>query len=133
MSNAPAATTAIEQLNSVLELLKGVDLGAAMPADLVPLVKAVQSVSMYAAAVHAEIERRAIANNELLPGVITGTTVTHRKWNDEATAAALAFEQFGLKAFKLDSPAGIEKLGDEGKALVAVASTKPPGKPCVKY
>lgn len=131
--NTADAIDVTAYLNNTLEILKGVDLTLAKPGDLVPLIKAVQSVAAYSATVHAEIERRAIGNKELLPGVVTGTTTTHRTWNDAETAGKLAFEQFGLKAFKLESPAAIEKLGDEGKALVAVASTKPPGKPCVKY
>jgi hypothetical protein len=127
MSNRLDTAEAIRKLEDVVEALKGVDLQEAPAGFLVPLVKAVQAVSMYAAAVDAEIQRRAIANNEALPGVMVKDVATHRKWNDAEVAAALAFEQFGLKAFKLDSPAGIEKLGDEGKALVSVASTKPPG------
>lgn len=133
MSNTYTAQDLTAMAQLLTEAAKSVDLQDAPAGALVPLIKAVQALSTYSAAVHAEIERRAIGNGELLPGVTTGTTTTHRAWNDAATVATLAFEQFGLKAFKLESPAAIEKLGDEGKALVAVASTKPPGKPCVKY
>ena len=62
-------------------------------------------------------------------GLLVKDAVKHRQWHDEETVAALAQEQFGDKAFtrKLLSPAGIEKLGAEGKALVAIASYKPEG------
>ncbi|MEL7086848.1 MAG: hypothetical protein AAGL98_00150 [Planctomycetota bacterium] len=121
MSNLPS----VSDILALVDALKAIDLQNTAPAELVPLVKAVQSVGAYAAAVDAEIQRRAIGNGEMLPGVVVKDAVTHRKWNDADTAADLAFSQFGLKAFKLESPAAIEKLGDEGKALVAVASFKP--------
>jgi hypothetical protein len=53
--------------------------------------------------------------------------IVHRKWHDQEAAEQLAQETFGDKAFtrSLLSPAGIEKLGADGKAFVAVASFKP--------
>jgi hypothetical protein len=50
-----------------------------------------------------------------------------------ALDAIVAFEVLGLKAFKLVNPAAVEKLGDDGKALVAIASFKPPAEDRVVY
>lgn len=117
--------TPIDTLKHAVASMKALDLTAVAAAELVPLMKAIQDVCAAQAAIHAEIERRAIGNGEMLPGVVVKDAITHRAWNDVEAATPLAFEAFGLKAFKLVSPAAIEKLGDEGKALVAVASTKP--------
>jgi len=129
MSNTPSAAVATAQLTSLVELLKGIDLQSSLPAELVPLVKAVQSIGAFSTAVDAEIQRRAIGNSEMLPGVVVKDGVTHRKWHDQDAAEQLAQETFGDRAFerKLLPPAGIEKLGAEGKTFVAVASFKPEG------
>lgn len=121
--------SAIDQINDILADLKKLDVTALSDDQLVPLIKAVQSVGMFAAAVDAEITRRAIDMEKLLPGVIVKTAVTHRKWNDQEAAEQLAREEFGDDAFEttLKSPAKIEKMGDKGKQFVAVASYKPDG------
>lgn len=114
-----------EILNNIVEQLKTIDTAQLGDDELVPMIKAAQSVCAFTAALDAEIQKRALQDGKMLPGVVVKDAVTHRKWHDAAVAADLAFSQFGLKAFKLESPAAIEKLGDEGKALVAVASFKP--------
>ena len=60
-------------------------------------------------------------------GVVVKDSVVHRRWSDPEVAAQLAQETIGDKAFKREllSPAQMEKLGDEGKSFVAVASFKP--------
>ena len=112
-------------LDAIVAELKALEAAAIADAELVPLVKSAQDVGAYVATIDAQIQLRAITNGVMLPGVVVKDAVTHRKWHDAATAAELAYTQFGLKAFKLESPATLEKLGDEGKALVAVASFKP--------
>lgn len=116
-----------EALDAIVLELKALDASHIASTALVPLVKSVQDVAMYAAAIHAQIELRAIANNELLPGVVVKDAIVHRRWHDQTAAEELAQETFGDKAFSrtLLSPAGIEKLGADGKAFVAVASFKP--------
>lgn len=114
-------------LATAIEALKGIDLNTAPSGDLVPLIKQVQDICAFSAAIHAEIEKRALGNGEMLPGVVIKPVVTHRKWHDDDAAEQLAREQFGDKAFvtKLLSPAQIEKLGEAGKQFVSVASYKP--------
>jgi hypothetical protein len=133
MSNIRTAPELRDALNAIVEELKMLEASTIADADLVPLVKSVQHVGAYVATIDAQIQLRAITNDVMLPGVVVKDAITHRKWNDAALAAELAFAQFGLKAFKLESPACIEKLGDEGKALVSVASTKPPAGKRVVY
>ena len=72
-------------------------------------------------------QRAKIGNGELIPGVVVKDSVVHRRWSDPEVAAQLAQETIGDKAFKREllSPAQMEKLGDEGKSFVAVASFKP--------
>lgn len=126
-SNIPALTDVYDDLQRVLAKLQALDADKIESANLVPMMKAVQSIGAYAAALDGQIQTRAVANGELIPGVLVKDIVSHRRWNDAEAAAALAQEQFGDKAFKheLLSPAQIEKLGPEGKTLVAIASFKP--------
>lgn len=117
----------VENLTETLELLKHLDLNDIDSAALVPLANAIKNIGAFGAAIHAQIELRALGNNELLPGVVVKDCIVHRKWHDQEAAEQLAQETFGDKAFtrSLLSPAGIEKLGADGKAFVAVASFKP--------
>lgn len=127
-SNIPAILDVYADLDRVLAKLAALDADKIESANLVPMVKAVQSIGAYAAAIDAQIQTRAIGNNELIPGVVVKDAVTHRRWSDKEAAEQLAQEQFGDKAFsrELLSPAQMEKqLGDAGKAFVAVASFKP--------
>jgi hypothetical protein len=101
--------------------------------DLVPLAKAVQAVAEFVPVIGKEIMQRVVVDGVCIPGAVRKLSVTHRKWHDPAVVADLAFKSFGLSAFKLESPAALEKLGDEGKALVAVASYKPKATDCVVY
>jgi len=125
--NEVTSHTALIMLADVLEVLKGVRLDRAEAANLVPLANAVKAIAAYGVAVHAQIEVRALTNNEPVPGVAVKDAIVHRKWHDQTAAEELAQEAFGDKAFTraLLSPAGIEKLGPDGKAFVAVASYKP--------
>lgn len=120
-------------LDAIVAELKALDTAAIADAELVPLAKAVQDVGSYIKALDVRIQLRVLQDNVALPGAMKKPTIAHRKWNDEDAAGALAFEAFGLRAFKLESPATIEKLSDEGKALVAVASFKPPAGERVAY
>lgn len=135
MTNIRTAAELKLALDAIVAELKALDAATIPDADLVPLVKSIQNVSAYASAIDAQIRERAIGNNIMLPGVTTKDSIKHRQWHDEAVAAELAQEQFGDDAFthKLKSPAGIEKLGAAGKALVAIASYKPDADKTVAY
>lgn len=126
-TNIPALATVYADLESVLAKLQAISAEQIESANLVPMVKAVQAIGAYSAAIDAQIQARAIGNGELIPGVVVKDAIVHRRWQDNDAAAQLAQEQFGDKAFKREllSPAGIEKLGDAGKSFVAVASFKP--------
>lgn len=126
-SNIPAVTDVYADLERVLAKLQAIQAEQIESANLVAMVKAVQSIGAYAAAIDAQIQTRAIGNNELIPGVVVKDMIVHRKWHDPEAAAQLAQEQFGDKAFSrtMLSPAGIEKLGEAGKTFVAMASFKP--------
>lgn len=105
-----------------------------VPAEsLVPAALSLKAAADHVALVQGQIELRAIANGVSVPGVAVKDAVTQRRWHDCGTASELAYAQFGLKAFTLNSPAALEKLGDEGSALVAVASYKPPAGKRVVY
>lgn len=131
--NTRTAPELRDALNAIVEELKLLEASKIADADLVPLIKSVQDVGAYMATIDAQIQLRAITNNTMLPGVVVKDAVTHRKWNDPATVAQLVFEQFGLNGFTVNGPAAIEKLGDEGKALVTIASFKPPAGKRVVY
>lgn len=120
-------------LDAIVAELKALDTAAIADAELVPLAKSVQDVGSYMKALDARIAYRVLTDKIAVPGVATKPGITHRKWNDEDAAGALAFEAFGLKAFKLVSPAAVEKFGDDGLALVVIASTKPPADDRVVY
>jgi hypothetical protein len=126
-TNIPALATVYADLESVLAKLQAINADAIESANLVPMVKAVQAIGAFQAAIDAQIQARAIGNGELIPGVVVKDSVVHRRWSDPETAAQLAQETLGDKAFKREllSPAQMEKLGDEGKSFVAVASFKP--------
>lgn len=126
-TNIPALATVYADLESVLAKLQAINADAIESANLVPMIKAVQAIGAFQAAIDAQIQARAIGNGELIPGVVVKDSVTHRRWSDPETAAQLAQETLGDKAFSrsLLSPAQMEKLGDDGKSFVAVASFKP--------
>ncbi len=126
-TNIPALATVYADLESVLAKLQAIDAGQIESANLVPMIKSVQAIGAYSAAIDAQIQARAIGNGELIPGVVVKDAVTHRKWSDPEVAAQLAQETIGDKAFKREllSPAQMEKYGDAGKSFVAVASFKP--------
>ena len=126
-TNVPAIAAVYADLEAVLAKLQAINAEQIESANLVPMVKAVQSIGAYAAAIDAQISARAIGNNELIPGVVVKDSIVHRRWSDPEVAAQLAQETLGDKAFSrtLLSPAQMEKLGDEGKSFVAVASFKP--------
>lgn len=125
-TNVPAIAEVYADLERVLARLQAIDAAQIESANLVPMVRAVQSIGAFGAAIDAQIQARAIGNNELIAGVVVKDAVTHRKWHDDDAAAELAQEQFGDRAFerKLKSPAQLEKL-DGGDTFVAVASYKP--------
>jgi hypothetical protein len=126
-TNIPALEIVYDTLQSALAQLQAISADAIESANLVPMVKAVQAIGAFQAAIDAQIQARAIGNGELIPGVVVKDSVVHRRWSDPETAAQLAQETLGDKAFKREllSPAQMEKLGDEGKSFVAVASFKP--------
>ena len=108
------------------------DLADADAKDLVPAAETVRSASSVLSGIDAEIQRRVLEGIEV-PGAELKNGVSHRKWSNADAASEAVFAQFGIKGFKLDSPAAIEKLGEAGKALVAVASFKPPAPKKVAY
>jgi uncharacterized protein DUF2800 len=126
-TNTPALATVYDTLQSALAQLQAIDADKIESANLVPIVKAVQGIAAFQAAIDAQINARAIGNGELIPGVVVKDAVVHRRWTDPEVAAQLAQETLGDKAFKREllSPAQMEKLGDDGKSFVAVASFKP--------
>jgi hypothetical protein len=126
-TNIPALEIVYDTLQSALAQLQAISAEAIESANLVPMVKAVQAIGAFQAAIDAQIQARAIGNGELIPGVVVKDSVTHRRWSDPEVAAQLAQETLGDKAFSrmLLSPAQMEKLGDDGKSFVAVASFKP--------
>lgn len=125
-SNIPAINEVYADLERVLAKLQAIDAAAIESANLVPMIKAVQNIGAFSAAIDAQIQARAVANGELIPGVAVKDQIKHRQWHDQEAAEQLAQEQFGDEAFKraLLSPAQIEKLPN-GKTFVAVASYKP--------
>ena len=133
-TNIPALATVYADLESILAKLQAISAEQIESANLVPMVKIVQSIGAYSAAIDAQIQARAIGNGELIPGVVVKDAAVHRRWSDPEVTAQLAQETLGDRAFKREllSPAQMEKLGDEGKSFVAVASFKPEaGKRCV--
>jgi hypothetical protein len=126
-TNLPALEIVYDTLQTALAQLRAINADAIESANLVPMVKAVQAIGAFQAAIDAQIQARAIGNGELIPGVVVKDSVVHRRWSDPEVAVQLAQETFGDKAFKREllSPAQMEKLGDEGKSFVAVASFKP--------
>lgn len=125
-TNVPAIAAVYADLEAVLAKLQALSAEQIESANLVPMVKAVQSIGAYSAAIDAQIQARAIGNGELIPGVVVKDAIVHRKWHDQEAAEQLAQEQFGNAAFdrKLKSPAQLEKLPN-GDTFVAVASYKP--------
>lgn len=126
-SNLPELLTVYDSLQRALAQLQAINPDSIESANLVPMVKVVQAIGAYQAAIDAQIQARAVGNNELIPGVVVKDAVVHRRWSDKETAEQLAQESFGDAAFDrtLKSPAQMEKLGDAGKQFVAVASFKP--------
>lgn len=134
-SNIPAILEVHADLQAVLTKLQALDADKIESANLVPMVKAVDAIGAYKAAIDAQIQTRAIGNGELIAGVVVKDAVVHRRWSDKEAAEQLAQEQFGNDAFtrELKSPAQMEKLGDAGKSFVAVASFKPEADKKVVY
>jgi hypothetical protein len=133
MSNHRTPAELKSALDAIVSELQVLDAAAIADAELVPLAKTVQDVAGYVKALDAQITYRVVTKGTTLPGAARKPGITHRKWNDEDTAAVLAFDEIGLTAFKLLSPAAIEKLGKDGEALVAVASFKPEATDRVVY
>jgi hypothetical protein len=126
-TNQPTAATVLQTINDALEMLRAVQLTHSEAANLVPLAQALKAAGEAAAIVGHEIKLRAEAGN-LVPGAALKDEIKHRQWHDNEAASQLAREEFGDAAFSkpaLLSPAQIEKLGERGKAFVAVASYKP--------
>lgn len=127
--NTPNTAEIRHALQTAFAMLQAIDADKLASAELVPLVNDIKNIAAYVSAIDAQIQTRAVANGELLPGVIVETSTTHRAWSEPETAAELAQSELGDDAFtrKLKSPAQIEKMGAKGKAFVAVASYKPEG------
>jgi hypothetical protein len=112
-------------LDAIVSELQALDVAAIADNELVPLAKTVQATASFIEAIDSRIQTRVIGDGMSIAGAMRKPVAKHRFWHDETLAADLAFTTYGLKAFKLASPAALEKLGEEGQALVAVASTKP--------
>ena len=133
MSNTRTPQQLKDALDAIVAELAALNTATIADAELVAFTKTLQDVGKYAGKLDQRIQQRALTDKVPVPGVAVKPGITHRKWNDAEAAGALAFEAFGLRAFKLESPAAIEKLGENGKALVAIASTKPPADDRVVY
>jgi len=68
-----------------------------------------------------------------VPDAYIGTTSAHRKWSDERQAVAKLMEAYGVNGVDPVSPATAEKMGLQGKELVATLAFKPPGNAALKY
>ncbi len=68
-SNIPAINEVYADLERVLAKLQAIDAAAIESANLVPMIKAVQNIGAFSAAIDAQIQARAVANGELIPGV----------------------------------------------------------------
>jgi hypothetical protein len=112
-------------LDAIVSELQALDIAAIDDNELVPLAKTVQAAANFVEVIDSRIQTRVIGEGLLIAGAMRKPIAKHRFWHDETVAADLAFATYGLRAFKLQSPAALEKLGEEGQALVAVASTKP--------
>lgn len=112
-------------LDAIVSELQALDVAVIADDELVPLAKTVQAAASFVGAIDNRIQTRVIGEGMSIAGAMRKPIARHRFWHDETVAADLAFATYGLKAFKLASPAALEKLGEEGQALVAVASTKP--------
>lgn len=114
-------------LEAILGELRAAKMGEAEAAALVPMASSLKACADYQKLVDTEIKLRAEAGN-LVPGAALKDEIKHRQWHDNEAASQLAREEFGEAAFSkpaLLPPAQIEKLGERGKAFVAVASYKP--------
>lgn len=78
-SNIPAITDVYADLERVLAKLQAISADQIESANLVPMVKAVQSIGAFQAAIDAQIQARAIGNNELIPGMIPKRLRSSRK------------------------------------------------------
>lgn len=76
-TNIPALATVYADLEAVLAKLQAISAEQIESANLVPMVKAVQSIGAYSAAIDAQIQARAIGNGELIPGVVVKDAITH--------------------------------------------------------
>jgi hypothetical protein len=112
-------------LDAIVSELQALDVATIDDNELVPLAKTVQAAASFVEVIDNRIQTRVIGDGMSIAGAMRKPIAKHRFWHDETVAADLAFATYGLKAFKLQSPAALEKLGEEGMALVAVASTKP--------
>jgi hypothetical protein len=112
-------------LDAIVAELAALDVAAIDDNELVPLAKTFQAAASFVEVIDSRIQARVIGEGLSIAGAMRKPIAKHRFWHDETVAADLAFATYGLKAFKLQSPAALEKLGEEGMALVAVASTKP--------
>lgn len=133
MTNQRTPAELKSALDAIVAELKATDVATIPDCRLVDFIKTIQDVGAFATAIDARIKQRVLADKVPVPGVATKPGITHRKWNDEDAVADLAFKTFGLNAFKLVSPAAVEKLGTEGEALVIIASTKPAADDRVVY
>ena len=73
------------------------------------------------------------AIGQQVPEASIGTTNTHRKWKDDMLAVNELFAAYGRAGVDPVSPATAEKMGDQGKAIVARLAYKPTGVAALKY
>jgi len=124
-----------DALDAIAAELRAIETTAIADAELVPLANCIKDVAAYAVSVNARIVQRVLTDGVSVPGAARKAGISHRKWNDEEAAKRAAYDQFGKEAFEctLKSPAGIEKLGEAGKAFAALASYKPAASDRVVY
>lgn len=74
---------------------------------------------------------RALLGGQTIPGVKLVTTRKHRKWRDEELVKQRLSETFGPQVLEAPTPATVDKMGKDGKQLVAELAFTPPGDPAV--
>ena len=81
----------------------------------------------YEEALTVKVKLEMAFGNPLPDGVELKQGTKHRAWRDKRSAAEQLYGFYGAKGIKPATPAEAERLGPEGKMLVAVAAFKPDG------
>lgn len=99
---------------------------------LVAILRTLRGLGDFKKLLDAELLTR-LAVGRQIAGAKLGTTNSHRAWKDDILAAKSLYEAYGTMGVKAITPAAAERLGPDGKAVVARLSKKPPGTPKADY